>query len=186
MDKLSREHLKKPSGDYGLQSTAVVGSRQTVDMLIKAEQRFVRMSPTKIRFVVEVIRKVNSPTRAIALLEHVQRRATSPVIKTLKQAVANAKNNFGLSPDGLVIRELMINDGPTFKRWRPVSRGTAHPIAKKTAHIRVILEDRRKESPANRLRSTAKVAEKPAAKKAVVKNVETTKTTIEKGGRKKK
>lgn len=134
-------------------------------MLIKAEQRFVRMSPTKIRFVADTVRKVNSPTHAIALLEHVQKRAAQPVIKTLKQAVANAKNNFGLNPDDLVIRELMIGDGPTFKRWQPVSRGMAHPIAKKTAHIRVILEDRKKVQEVRKVPKVSKENEKQEIQK---------------------
>ncbi|MDO8599929.1 MAG: 50S ribosomal protein L22 [bacterium] len=143
-------------------------------MLIKAEQKYIRVSPIKLRFVANMIKKSSSPQTAIAYLEHVQKSASVPLIKTLKQAVANATNNHGIMPDTLVIKQLMIGEGPTFKRWMAVSRGMAHPIAKKTAHIRVILENvekkvERKESTDHGLQFTAKDAEeKSATKKAVV------------------
>lgn len=109
-------------------------------MLIKAEQKYVRQSPTKLRFVADSIRKVSSPARAIAYLEHTRSSARVPLIKTIKQAVANAKTNFGVLPDALIIKELMVNEGPRIKRGQPVSRGMFHPILHKTAHIRVVLE----------------------------------------------
>lgn len=112
-------------------------------MLIKAEQKYLRASPIKLRFVVNTVRGVKSPIQAIAYLEHVQKRASLPIIKVLKQAVANAKHNYGLDEKSLVIHEMMINEGPRLKRFTPVSRGMAHPILKKTAHIRVVLEDRK-------------------------------------------
>jgi large subunit ribosomal protein L22 len=110
-------------------------------MLIKAEQKFVRTSPTKLRFVAQTIKGNKNPEKALFYLESMNKLAAVPLAKTLKQAVANAKNNHGLNPDTLVIRELSIGEGPVYKRGIPVSRGRFHPIVKKTAHIRVIVED---------------------------------------------
>lgn len=128
-------------------------------LLIKAEQKFVRMSPIKIRFVAEPLRKIKSPMQVLTLLEYTQKKAAMPLAKVIKQAMANAKNSFGIAPEDLVIKELMINEGPVFKRGQPVSRGQFHPILKKTSHIRVVLES----------------ADKPkqAVKKVEAKNEET-------------
>ncbi len=107
-------------------------------MLIKAEQKFIRMSSTKLRFVANSIRKMD-PERAIAYLEYLPKRAGTPLVKTIKQALANARNNLKLT-DNLVIRELSVGEGPRYKRGMAASKGQYHPIVKKTAHIRVILE----------------------------------------------
>ncbi len=61
--------------------------------------------------------------------------------KTLKSAIANAENNNGLSADQLVVKNAIIDGGPTMKRYRPRARGSASPIHKKTSHITVILSD---------------------------------------------
>ncbi len=108
-------------------------------MIIKAEQKYVRTSPRKLRLVADAVRGL-SPFRALAYLEKINKRAALPLAKVIKQALANGKNNLGLSEDSLKIHELMINEGPVYKRARPVSRGMSHPIAKRTSHIRVILE----------------------------------------------
>ncbi|HIC87734.1 MAG TPA: 50S ribosomal protein L22 [Aquificae bacterium] len=55
--------------------------------------------------------------------------------KTLKSAVANAEHNFGLDPERLVITEIYVNEGPTFKRFRPRAQGRAYPIRRRTSHI---------------------------------------------------
>lgn len=107
-------------------------------MLIKAEQKFIRMSPTKLRWVANAVRKMD-PDRAVLYLESVPKRAAGPLAKTLKQALANARNSLSVA-DGLVIRELAVGEGPRYKRGMAASRGRYHPIVKKTAHIRVILE----------------------------------------------
>lgn len=108
-------------------------------MIIKAEQKYVRTSPRKLRLVANAVRKL-SPALALVYLERINKRATLPLAKTIKQALANAKNNAGVDQNSLKIKELAINQGPVYKRAQPVSRGMAHPIAKRTSHIRVILE----------------------------------------------
>lgn len=108
-------------------------------MLIKAEQKYLRMSPRKLQAVASLVRGM-APFRALAFLEHIQKRAALPIKKVVKQALANARNNNKIPEDELVIRELVIGQGPTYKRFRPVSRGRAHSIKKRTSHIRVVLE----------------------------------------------
>lgn len=108
-------------------------------MLIKAEQKYLRESPRKLRKVADLVRKMR-PVQAVEYLAHIRKRATLPLQKVLKQALANAKNNAQIPEGELVIRELVIGQGPTYKRFRPVSRGRAHAIKKRTSHVRVILE----------------------------------------------
>lgn len=131
-------------------------------MLIKAEQKYVRMSPIKIRFVLEPLRKIKSPTQVLTYLELTQKKAAMPLAKVIKQAMANAKNTFGITADDLVIKELMINEGPVFKRGQPVSRGQLHPILKKTAHIRVILESTESKSKPKNTETKAEVKKEVA------------------------
>lgn len=109
-------------------------------MLIKAEQKYIRMSPLKIRKVADSVRGISDPTRVVEHLQFAARRAAVPLSKTLKQAIANAKNNMKQSPENLKIREIQIGEGPRYKRFRAGSRGIAKPILKRTSHIRVILE----------------------------------------------
>jgi large subunit ribosomal protein L22 len=63
------------------------------------------------------------------------------VAKTLKSAVANAENNANLRVEKLVVREAVVGEGPTFKRFQPKARGSAGPIRKRTSHIRIVLTD---------------------------------------------
>lgn len=109
-------------------------------MLIIAEQRYVRMSPRKVREVGRAIRGMEDPVKLIEYLGFVGKRAAGPIIKTLKQAIANAKNNMKVSEDNLKIAEIIVNEGPRYKRFRAGSRGMAKPIVKRTSHIRVVLE----------------------------------------------
>lgn len=108
-------------------------------MIIKAEQKYLRGSPRKLRQVADLVRKMR-PAQAVDYLAHIRKRAALPIQKALKQALANAKNQANLSANELSIRELVVNQGPVYKRFRAVSRGRAHGIKKRTSHIRVVLE----------------------------------------------
>lgn len=113
-------------------------------MLVKAEQKYIRTSPRKLRLVADSVRGIKTPEEALSYLEVIEKRAAVPIYKTIKQAVSNAVNNLGLSPNSLRIKELQITEGPTHKRGIPVARGRFHPIQKKTSHIRVVLEAKEK------------------------------------------
>ncbi len=108
-------------------------------MLIKAEQKFSRQTSTRLRLVAAAVKKL-SPAVAIEQLRFMDLKAAETVLLVMKQAVANATNNLGLSADALTIKEIVVGEGPQYKRFQPVSRGRAHSILKRSAHIRVVLE----------------------------------------------
>lgn len=107
-------------------------------MEIIATQRSIRQAPRKVRLVANTVKSMPLE-QAIRQLAVMQRAASIPVLKTLRQAVANAQNNHGISPDQLEIASLLVNDGSIFKRWRAVSRGRAHSIFKRSCHVVVKL-----------------------------------------------
>ncbi len=82
------------------------------------------------------------PEEALDKLKFLNKRAAQPLAKVIKQALANATNNFKLKKESLKFKSIQIRKGSTYKRWRSVSRGRAHSIFKRTSHIRVILESK--------------------------------------------
>lgn len=110
-------------------------------MKVKAEAKYIRVSPRKVRLVVDAIRDL-SPQKALEHLKFVNKRAAGPISKAIQSAIANAKNNFNIDTNNLRFKEIQVGEGPTLKRWRPISRGRAHPIMKRTSHIKIILEEK--------------------------------------------
>ena len=109
---------------------------------IKAELNYFRVAPRKVRLLADLIRG-KMVSRAIQELEFTPKGSSLAIIKLLKSAVANAKHNFRLdSGDDLYIKEIMVNEGPTLKRFMPRARGSASPIRKRTSHIKVILSEK--------------------------------------------
>jgi len=108
-------------------------------MLITAEQTNSRQTPTRLRLVAKAV-KTLTPQVAMDQLKFMDLKAAKVMLQVFKQAVANAVNNLGLSAAGLVTKEIIVNEGPRYKRYQPVSRGRAHAILKRTSHIRVVLE----------------------------------------------
>ncbi len=104
-----------------------------------AYAKYVRMSPRKIRLVVDAIKKLK-PTEALIYLKVINKRAVQPLTKVIKSAIANAENNEKIKAEDLTFAKILVEPGPTLKRWQPISRGVAHPINKRTSHIKVILE----------------------------------------------
>lgn len=103
----------------------------------KATQKYLLMSPRKIRLVVGVIKKMK-PSEAVEKLPFVQKRAGAELAKVIKSAIASAKAQ-GVSETDLVFKEIQIGEGPRLKRGNPVSKGQWFPIKKRMSHIRVIL-----------------------------------------------
>ncbi len=98
------------------------------------------MSPRKVRRLSRVL--VGSPAReARAQLTWQKGKAAGVVGKLLDSAVANARNNFELEENNLRVADIKVNEGMRFKRWRPRSRGMAHPYVKRTSHITVVLSE---------------------------------------------
>ena len=107
-------------------------------MEAKAYLRYIRISPRKVQIVCDLIRGKDVNT-AMAILMQTPKAASEPLVKLLKSAVANAENNFGLSADELMLKSVMVDEGPTFRRTMARARGSANMIRKRTAHITVIL-----------------------------------------------
>jgi large subunit ribosomal protein L22 len=107
-------------------------------MIITATQKYTRQTPRKLRLVANTVKKM-SIEQAIKQLGVIERKAALAIMKTLKQAMANAMNNHGLAFKDLAIKNITVGEGPRYRRFNPVSRGRAHEILKKTSHITVTL-----------------------------------------------
>src|ERR1700685_303901 len=106
-----------------------------------AVARFVRVSPTKARRVIDLVRG-KSVTDALDILRWAPQDASEPVAKVIASAAANAQNNAGLDPSTLIVATVTADGGPTAKRIRPRAQGRAYRIRKRTSHITVIVESR--------------------------------------------
>jgi large subunit ribosomal protein L22 len=104
----------------------------------RCEVRYVRMSASKARVVLDNIRG-KSVREAAEVLAFTERVAAEVVSKALNSAVANAVNNDGLVAEELYVSACFADEGPTLKRWRPRARGRATRIRKRTCHITVIV-----------------------------------------------
>ena len=109
-------------------------------MEIKAVSKYVRMTPTKARDLTRAITG-KSVGEALRVVELNKRKTAACIGKTLKSAIANAENNAELSADKLFVARAVVENGPTIPRYWPRARGSATPIRKKTAHVRIVLTD---------------------------------------------
>jgi ribosomal protein L22 len=110
-------------------------------VFVRAQAKYVRSSPRKARLVVDVIRG-KSVDEARAILVHTPRAAAEPVLKVLESAIANAEHNHELLPEELRIHQVMVDEGPTIKRFRPRALGRATKIRKRTSHITINLTNK--------------------------------------------
>ena len=109
-------------------------------MQVTSTYRFARVSAFKARDVTRAIQG-RSASDALDLLAFSPKKAAVLVQKTLKSAIANAENNAELKVDTLLVKEAVVGEGPTLKRFRARARGGASPILKRTSHIRIVLSD---------------------------------------------
>lgn len=110
-------------------------------MDVTALTKYSRISPKKAREVSREI--VGLPANeALDLLRFIPRKAARLFYKTLHSAIANAENNHSLASDDLVVKSAIVEEGPAFKRFKPVARGSAHPIRKRTSHLRIVLAEK--------------------------------------------
>ncbi len=110
-------------------------------MSAKARIRMVRMTPRKVRVVANNVRGKNVQ-EAIDYLTFCRRRPARPLLKLIKSAVSNADRKGGMEIDNLYISEILVDKGPTMKRWMPRARGMATPILKRTSRISITLDER--------------------------------------------
>jgi large subunit ribosomal protein L22 len=138
-----------------------------------AKARFVRVSPSKARRVIDLVRG-KSVADALDILRWAPQAASEPVAKVIASAAANAQNNNGLDPATLVVATVYADGGPTAKRIRPRAQGRAFRIRRRTSHITVVVESRpakdaRASQSASATRARRAQASKAAATKAPAK-----------------
>jgi len=121
-------------------ATATSGASAYVRTEVKAEARYVRMSPQKVRLVVDQIRD-KDVVAALELLRFLPQAAAQPVYKVLRSAVANAEENMGLSREDLYVSEIYVDGGPVRKWRRFGARGRFKPQLKRSSHITIVLEE---------------------------------------------
>jgi large subunit ribosomal protein L22 len=110
-------------------------------MEAKAHARYIRISPRKVRLVVDLIRG-KEVGEAISILRHTPKAASPVVEKLLNSAVANAEHNYSMDPNRLYISQAYVNEGPILKRFRPRARGSAARINKRTSHITLVVSEK--------------------------------------------
>lgn len=140
------------------QGTAVADERRA-----RATARYVRMTPMKVRRVVDLIRGMEA-REALSVLQFAPQAASEPVAKVLASAVANAEHNQQLDADTLVVAVAYVDEGPTLKRFQPRAQGRAFRINKRTSHITIEVESvaAAPGRPAKATKAPAKAAKAPA------------------------
>lgn len=108
-------------------------------MEIKAVAKNVRISPRKLRILAEVFKKTNA-VETLVRLGHVDRAGSLPLSKAIASAVANAQQVHKLAPESLTIKNITVDAGVVFKRYKAASRGAAHPYKRRSSHLTVVLE----------------------------------------------
>ena len=109
-------------------------------MDVKAKLKTLRIPARKVRLVANLIRGKNIKY-ALNILDNTNKSSSLPIKKLLKSAIANAVNNNGLEADNLHVKTIMVNEGPTLKRFRPRAHGRAFQILKRTSHVEIIVSD---------------------------------------------
>jgi len=107
---------------------------------VRAVSKYIRMSPSKIRRVLRQIQGKTYPD-AMTLLEFLPYASCIPIIKVLRSATANARNNLGFDEKELIVKSAFVDKGPTMKRFRPRAQGRAYKIQKATSHITIVMEN---------------------------------------------
>lgn len=108
---------------------------------IKAQLNYYRMSPRKVRAVADLI-SGKQVTDALTQLNFANKRSALPLVKLLKSAISNAKNNFNIADESkLMVKSMTVNGGATLKRYMPRARGVSNIIRKRTSHVAVVLEE---------------------------------------------
>ena len=118
--------------------------QESADKRPRAVAKHVRISPDKVRVVLDVIRGAGY-TEAVAILKSTRKAACEPLLKVLNSAAANAENNLNMSKGELYVAECYANAGPILKRVMPRAKGSASRINKRTSHITVILDTKTEE-----------------------------------------
>ena len=109
-------------------------------METRAVAKYIRITPRKVRIVLDLIRGKNV-AEAFAILKFTPKAGADVVEKVLRSAVANAENNFDMDADKLFVKTAYADQGPTLKRIHPRSRGQAFKILKRTSHVTIVVDE---------------------------------------------
>lgn len=107
----------------------------------KAIAKYIRISPRKVREVVDLIRGKDL-REALAILKYTPRRASMPVAKVVQSAAANAEHNYEMDKESLYVAECFVDQGPIIKRFQARAMGRADLLRKRTSHITVVLKEK--------------------------------------------
>jgi len=107
-------------------------------MIATSKGHYLRVSPTKVRLILDLIRGKSVPV-AVSILTHLNKPTKEKIVKVLNSAIANAKQK-GLTEDRLFVSKITADQGPVWKRFRAASMGRASEILKKTTHITIELD----------------------------------------------
>jgi len=163
-------------------------NNETRDRRPYAIARYIRISSSKVRIVLDLIRGKNYD-EAVVILSNTNKSACLPVLKVLNSAAANAENNLNMPKDTLFVAECFAMTGPIMKRMMPRAKGRGDRILKRTSHIKVVLDERKeKEQPtkkkaepvkkvAAKVETAKKIEPKTTAKKTEVKGADVKKAT---------
>ena len=110
-------------------------------MVAKAHLKYARISPRKVKIVLDLIRGKDVAT-AMAILKNTPKSASEYLTKLLRSAVANAENNFNMDASKLFVSECFVCPGPTLKRIRPRAQGRAFRINKRTSHVTIAVSEK--------------------------------------------
>jgi large subunit ribosomal protein L22 len=110
-------------------------------MEVRAVSKYLRISPTKVRLVADLVRG-KQVQEALTVLKFIPKKGSRYVNKTLRSALANAENTKEIDVETLFIKTIMIDEGPRLKRFRPRAMGRATRIIKRSSHITVVLAER--------------------------------------------
>ena len=111
-----------------------------INMEAKAVAKYIRMSPQKVRLVVDLVRG-KKVQEARNILLYTRKYAAGIVARVLNSDVANAAQNPNIDEKTLYVKEIFVDQGPTLKRWRARAQGRAAGIKKKSSHITVVLDE---------------------------------------------
>jgi large subunit ribosomal protein L22 len=114
--------------------------RNAAQKYAHATAKYVRMSSSKIAYILDLIRGKKAQ-EAVAILENMPDKGAFESLKVLKSAIANAENNMGKAVDTLVVKEAYATSGPQFKRMSARAKGSGNVILKKTSHITIVLDE---------------------------------------------
>ena len=119
-----------------------IARRENAEKRPHATAKYIRISARKVKVVIDLIRG-KDVKEAEAILMYTPKAASEPTLKVLRSAMANAENNLDMDVENLYVAEVFANQGPTLRRYRPRSRGSATRIRKRTSHITIILDEKK-------------------------------------------